>query len=186
MTNEPMYADVRRTAGGVQFTVGPLPNGQPCIMRLAGKTAIAFADALTANTPWGTTVSKPDADGNEYAIVYEPGDGGGWVVFARINGDEHERVADWGCAAGNLRELGALLKDHASDELPALPGDPPPPWTPEDFHLCNGCRRPVFDSMPSVMVISPSSGEHIGFMCEPCGIRETAAAGSSIDPHGQI
>jgi hypothetical protein len=118
----------------------------------------------------------PGTDGIAYAITYEPGDGGGWITYARLNGDELESVAEWGYAAEHLRDLGAVLGEHAPGELPPLPGDPAAPWSPEDFHLCSGCGRPVFDSMPTMMVTSPSTGGLIGMMCEPCGIREVEIA----------
>jgi hypothetical protein len=38
-SDAPLYADIRRVIGGIQFTIGPMPNGQPWIMRLAYQTA---------------------------------------------------------------------------------------------------------------------------------------------------
>jgi hypothetical protein len=118
----------------------------------------------------------PGPDGIAYAIVYEPGDGGGWITYARLNGEELESVAEWACAAEALHNVGALLREHALDRLPPLPGDPAAPWSPEGFHLCSGCGRAVFDSMPTMMVPSPSTCGLIGMMCEPCGIREIEIA----------
>lgn len=149
-----LYVDVRRAVNGIQFTIGPLPNGQPWIMRLAYEAAAAFSGALTANTRWGAPLSVPGPDGIAYAIVYDPGDGGGWITYARFNDEELESVAEWPCAAESLHKFAALLREHAPDRLPPLPGDPMAPWEPEGFHLCSGCGRPVFDSMPTAMVVS--------------------------------
>lgn len=171
----PVYVDIRRAVGGIQFTIGPLPDGRPWIMRLAYETAAAFSDALTANTVWGAPLGVA-ADDTMYAIIYEPGDGGGWIIYAHLSGDIPERAAEWGCAAEALHNVAALLRDHAPDKLAPLPGDPEAPWSPEDFHLCGGCGRPVFDSMPTMMVTSPSAGGLIGMMCESCGIREMEIA----------
>lgn len=169
-----VYADIRRAVGGIQFTIGPLPTGQPWTMRLSYETAEAFSNALITNTAWTAPLSIPDSDGIMHGIAYEPGDGGGWIIYARlnVNSGKPETLAEWGCAAGALSEIGTLLGEHAPDRLPPLAGDPAAPWQPEDFHLCTGCGRPVFDSMPTMMVARPSTGGFIGMMCEPCGIRE--------------
>ena len=176
MTEAPAYVDVRQTVGGIQFTIGPLPDGRPWIMRLAYETAASFSEALTANTLWGAPLSVPDSNGTAYAIIYEPGDGGGWITYARLRGEQADTMAEWACAAVNLRDIAAALRDHAPGKLAPLPGDPAAPWAPEDFHLCSGCGRPVFDSMSTMMVISPATGGRIGFMCESCGGREMETA----------
>jgi hypothetical protein len=172
-----MYADIRRTVGGIQFTVGPLANGWPMVLRLSYETAAALADALTGDTRWGHMLASIGPDRYVSGLIYEPGDGGGWISYVRVNvdqaDDQGEVLAEWGCAAASLLEIAAELRNYAPDKLPPLPGDPAEPWEPEDFHLCSGCGRPVFDSMASAMVVT-SRG--LGFMCGPCGIREMEAA----------
>jgi hypothetical protein len=158
------YADIRRTEGGLQFAIGPLPSGQPLIMFLHCQDAEELAAAMESGTELGIT------NGQESTVLaYRPGQRGGIFTLLGKHAGAWEPAFTLACHKISVRQLAAELRRHA--RMPVLLADGQS-WQPEDFHLCTSCGRPVFDSMPSVLVVRPSAGGALGMMCEPCGMRE--------------
>lgn len=181
------HADLRPVSGSVQMTLCLAETDQgpgTWVLRLRGGGD--DCERMGAAMEEGRLFVWPDSETAEALafIPHFPADGEGTIGRAPVPADGEDleftrrKVLPMPLCAEmgrNLRRIAAALD----------PGASPDGWRPEDSAPCQGCGRPIFDSMPTAMVLG-GSPLPVAHACPLCAGGETLArmeaAGVGIPP----
>lgn len=190
-STEGMYhLDVRPSGNSILITSSPAEvDGAPATWALRlrndddGQGLDALGAALEAGQPHGIPVEA--GQGSEKALVFIPDHpGAGTGTLARVRsttGSEgdftFERCAErpmdlWAEAGQNLRRIVPFLG----------PGSPP---ADEEYRMCPGCHRPVYESSDSHTVLGADRLPVLG-LCRLCAdgstLRSLRQSGAPVPP----